>query len=76
MLVLKRTTGQRIRITGPDGVANWITLSGTSHGTARIGFEFADSYNIAREEVIVRPGVNHDGGPDKIDGAPSDGWIK
>lgn len=78
MLVLGRKQGQRVRITSPNGDHYWVMVcrDGRDGGTVRLGFEFDAEYKIGREDCIKRPGVNHDGGPDIIDGAPSDGWIK
>ncbi len=75
MLVLKRQKNERIAIDAPNGDRIWISVAGLDRGAARIAIEAPTNYNIAREELIPQPGVNHDGGPDRKDGAPSDGWI-
>ena len=41
----------------------------------RIGIEAPAHINVIREELIPVPGLNHDGGPDRRDGAPSDGFF-
>jgi hypothetical protein len=69
MLVLSRKTGQRIRITTPDGTHCWVSVERLNEGSkarlgARLGFVFPAGFVITREEVI-------DGGPDGADVMPS-----
>jgi len=63
MLVLGRETGERVRITGPDGSFGWVKVVRTAIGTVRLGLEFPRSYQIEREELI-------DGGPVGADVVP------
>lgn len=70
MLVLSRKRDEVIRI--GDEVRVRILSTGER---VRLGIEAPTDINIVREELIPVPGLNHDGGPDRKDGAPSDGWF-
>lgn len=69
MLVIGRRVKEAIRI-GDD-----VRIVVTRGANVRIGIEAPESTNIVREELIPVPGLNHDGGPDRLDGAPSDGFF-
>lgn len=70
MLVLTRKKEEAIRI----GDEVRVRILGTGD-RVRIGIEAPEHINIVREELIPVPGLNHDGGPDRQDGAPSDGFF-
>lgn len=62
MLVLSLRKNERVRV--GDGYV---------YGEGKIAFDFPRTVDISRQQKT--PGVNHDGGPDRSDGAPSDGWL-
>ena len=70
MLVLTRKKSEAIRI----GDEVRVRILGTGN-CVRIGIEAPLHVDIVREELLPVPGWNHDGGPDKRDGAPSDGFF-
>lgn len=54
MLILTRRDGERIKLTGPNGLVGWITVAEIIGSVkVRLGFEFPASVNIAREELLT-----------------------
>lgn len=69
MLVIGRRKNEAIRI------GDEVRIIVARGDRVRIGIEAPAHINVIREELIPVPGLNHDGGPDRRDGAPSDGFF-